>query len=97
MRELKITMGSWDLDQLQDELKAALGNRLISISTYALDRPIVVRVDDSATAADETQVSAVCAAHVPRPPAAPADPLATLRQAVTDLQNRVKALEAKGG
>jgi hypothetical protein len=67
MREIPVTLAAWNADGLDKELRAALGTKYNSLNTYGPGRAITVRLADGTGQADDDQVAAICAAHVPTP------------------------------
>jgi hypothetical protein len=67
MREIPITLAAFNGERLDSDLRAGLGAKYLSFSSYGTDRPITVRLADDTLKADDDQVAAICAAHMPTP------------------------------
>jgi len=65
MREVNVVLGQIDTGALDLALRAALAEKILGVSTYGVDRPISIWLDESADDADAAAVEGVAAAHDP--------------------------------
>jgi hypothetical protein len=64
MRELELNYAG-SVASLDRQIRAALGERLLGISTFGPDRPILIYLEDSVSAADVTWVMGLASAPQP--------------------------------